>query len=73
MKLEEYSLAVEGQQTGEARLLVYRIDTNKKAPDIASRVIRFLCSFKVFLIDRNPAARKGRQSAPHAIQNPPGR
>ena len=47
--------------------------TNTKAPDIASRVIRFLCSFKVFLIDRNPAARKGRQSAPHAIQNPPGR
>ncbi len=33
MKLEEYSLAVEGQQTGEARLLVYRIDTNKNAPD----------------------------------------
>lgn len=33
MKLEEYSLAVEGQQTGEALLLVYRIDTNKNAPD----------------------------------------
>lgn len=33
MKLEEYSLAVPGQRMGEARLLVYRIDTNKNAPD----------------------------------------
>lgn len=33
MKLEKYSLVVPGQKTGEARLLVYRIDTNKNAPD----------------------------------------
>ena len=33
MKLEEFTLAVPGQQTGEERLLVYRIDTNKNAPD----------------------------------------
>ena len=33
MKLEKYSLAVPGQQTGEANLVVYRIDTNKNALD----------------------------------------
>ena len=33
MKLEEFSLAVPGQQAQEARLTVYRIDTNKNAPD----------------------------------------
>lgn len=33
MKLEEYPLSAPGQQTGEKRLLVYRIDTNKNAPD----------------------------------------
>ncbi len=33
MRLEEHLLTVPGQQTGEKRLLVYRIDTNKNAPD----------------------------------------
>ena len=33
MELEEYKLSVPGQRTGEAKLLVYRIGTNKSAPD----------------------------------------
>ena len=47
--------------------------TKMKAPAMARSVMDLLLPVKVFLIEKKPAAKKGIQITPHAMQYPTGR